>query len=98
MTDIADNFNIIFRSGLPARELAFFSHMCGRLTSPAGEDLLVLKCASIDTSHHVYLQVEAIWPGSESTHPIQIPHQFVMLVVGRELPKEIGFSAQRSGL
>ena len=97
MTDKSDRFHVILRDGLPAREFAFFSHLCGRLTSEKGEDLLYLKCESIDTSHHVYLQVEALWPGSERAQPMQIPHFMVMLITGRDLPRSFGFGPPQAG-
>ena len=97
MTDTSDRYHVILRDGLPAREFAFFAHLCGRLTSEAGEDLLYMRCATVDTSHHVYLQVETIWPGSDQLHPVQIPHFMVLLITGRDLPRSIGFTTQRDG-
>jgi hypothetical protein len=98
MPDHIDRFSVIFRSGLPTREYAFFTKMCGRLTSPGGEDLLYLRCAKVDTSHHVYLQADVISHDGQSVYPIQVPHQFVMLITGHDLPKAIGFTADRDGL
>jgi hypothetical protein len=86
-------FNIIFRDGLPAREFAFLEKMCSHLTSSAGNDLLFLRCKSIDTSHPVYLQAEVITKDGSGTHSIQVPHQFVLLISGSELPKAVGFVA-----
>ncbi len=97
MPEIINNFSVVLRSGLPAREHAFFSKLCGRLTSPAGDDLLFLRCVKVDTSHHVYLQTDAISQDGLSVYPIQIPHQFVMLITGQDVPKAIGFTIDRDG-
>lgn len=97
MSENIDNFSVVLRSVLPAREHAFFSKMCGRLTSPAGEDLLFLRCTKVDTSHHVYLQADAISHDGQSIYPVQIPHQFVMLITGQDVPKAIGFTVSRDG-
>jgi hypothetical protein len=88
-----ETFNIILRDGLPAREFAFLEKMCSHLTSPAGKDLLFLRCASIDTSHNVYVQAEVISKPGQGTYSIQLPHQFVLLISGSELPKTLGFTA-----
>jgi hypothetical protein len=54
---------------------------------------LFLRCKSIDTSHPVYLQAEVITKDGSGTHSIQVPHQFVLLISGSELPKAVGFVA-----
>lgn len=95
MSENIEKFSVLFRSILPAREHAFFSKMSGRLTSPAGEYLLFLRCTKVDTSHHVYLHADALLHDGQSIYPIQIPHQLVLLITGQDVPKAIGFTISR---
>ena len=88
--------DVILRADLPPRERELLSHLAIKLTAPdlPGQELLCLPCTRIDTSHHVYLQLETFRPDDEVTVEIQIPHQYVLLISGSESRRTIGFMAQ----
>jgi hypothetical protein len=93
MSEILARYSVVLRSDIPAREFEFLSRLCGHITSPSGQDLLHFWCTQIDTSHHVYIQLETFKSGDKVTYPIQVPHQYVLLISGAQTAKAIGFTA-----
>ena len=86
-------FNVVLRSEIPPREREFLSQIAGKVGGPGKQDLLFFWCKSIDTSHHAYIQMNVIKPGTNTILPIQLPHNYVLLVSGSEARKAIGFAS-----
>ena len=95
MTEILARYSVVLRSDIPAREFEFLSRLCSHITSPTGQgqDLLHFWCTQVDTSHHVYIQLETFKSGDEATYPVQVPHQYVLLISGAQTQRAIGFTA-----
>lgn len=95
MTELIAVHDVILRAELHPREREMLQHLALKLSAPEvpGEDLLCLPCASVDTSHPFYLQVETFMPGDTTTITVQIPHHYVFVISGVRARRSIGFTA-----
>jgi len=93
MSDLIETFSVVIRSGLPTREREFLSHLAHEIMGPSGESLLELRCKTINTAHHRYLEADVFGHDGVQIMHVQIPHEFVLLIAGEGISRTIGFSA-----
>ena len=93
MSDLTETFSVVIRSGLPAREREFLSHLAHEIVGPSGESLLELRCKSINTANHRYLEADVFDRDGAQVMHVHIPHEFVLLIAGEGIGRAIGFSA-----
>ena len=93
MSDPTETFSVVIRSDLPAREREFLSHLAHEIVGPSGESLLELRCKTINTAHHHYLEADVFDRGGAQIMHVQIPHEFVLLIAGEGISRVIGFCA-----
>lgn len=91
MSKLEATYSVVLRAGVPPPEQELFELLCGRITSATGEALLHFNCTEIDASHHALLQMETFLPGDETTHPVRVPYQYVLLISGNETKAAPGF-------
>ena len=91
VSDLVPTYSVVLRSDLSTREKELLGQFCGKLVSSSGEALLHFQCTKIDLSHHFYIEMEAFRPGDEFTHPVRVPHHYVLLISGDETRPPVGF-------
>lgn len=92
MADLSPTFSVVLRGDIPPRETELLSQLCaGKIVSQTGDSLLHFQCTKIDVSHHFYIEMETFRSGDTSTHPVRIPHHYVLLISGDETRPSIGF-------
>lgn len=91
MPVLAPAYSVVLRGNIPPAERELLSHFSHELVSSTGETLLHIQCTKIDLSHQIYIEMESFRSGDTETHPIRIPHHFVVLISGDEARPTIGF-------
>jgi hypothetical protein len=92
---MAEPYTVILRSRIPDAELELIEQFSRRMTARTGEKLPYFRCTKINTSHPHYLAIETLRPRGEDegAYPLQIPHQYVLCIIGDEERPGVGFLA-----
>ncbi|MDF2435261.1 MAG: hypothetical protein JWP44_4892 [Mucilaginibacter sp.] len=93
MATLSPTYSVVLRSDIPPLERELLEHFCAKIISRSGEPLLHFLCTKIDLSHFHYIAMETFTSGAEDTHPVHVPHQYVLLISGDEARPSIGFLA-----
>lgn len=73
-------FSVVLRADLPGLERELLRQYCHELHGADGHTLLQLPCTRVDTTHAIYLEVEALAPKSRRVTMLRLPHAFVLLI------------------
>lgn len=74
--------NIILKAELPSVERELLRRFCHEMHGADGTTLLHIPGTRMDTTHAVYLEIDALLPQNAGTRTLRIPHDHVLLIEG----------------
>ena len=86
-------FTVWLRQGFNEQDEALLMNVASKVTGKDGSSRLCLRCANVDTSHGFYLEADCFSPnGDAALIAIKIPHQLVVLIIGDDPQRPLGFA------
>lgn len=87
-------YKVVLRGDLRPPELQLLGRFGSKVETQGSGELLQLLCSEIDLSHGYFLNMRVIEAQEERTCPLSIPHHFVVLILGADEDRPIGFLAE----
>jgi hypothetical protein len=86
-------YKVVLRGDLKPPDLELLGPFGSAVKTHDNGEMLQLLCSEIDLSHGYFLQMQVIKAQEERTCPLTIPHHFVVLILGSDEDRPIGFLA-----
>lgn len=73
-------YSVLLKADLPSTERELLRRYCHEIHGTDGSTLLHFLCSRIETSHPVYLELDAMTPRRGESRHIRVPHTYVFLI------------------
>ena len=84
-------YSVVLRSDIPESDREILKQVACEIVGGSDPSLIELRCSKLDLSHPYYLLAESFKPSTQTLHPVQIPHHYVLLIHGDEDSPAAGF-------